>query len=82
VHDEFGRDQDGKRDEKSDMCFDVSEKREPIRRSVPWSEHDEQQERQPHDRGDDQDSSIQQLEVVALEVRSPEELEERTAEDK
>ena len=82
VHGEFGTDQQGHRNKKAHVSFDVEQERDVYvvanHIAVP---NGEQQQRQPGDRRKDDDTSPQQRQRIVRQVRPAQQLEQRATHD-
>ena len=81
MDDQLGRDQDGQRDQEPNVYLDVVEERNRDGASQRMAcERRQQQERHPCDTRDDQHPPTHQLQRISGQLRSPEQLIQRTTE--
>jgi hypothetical protein len=82
VHDQLGHDQQRQRDQKADMHFHVPQERDgdvPTQRLA--FQRREYQERQPGQQRDEEDAAVQEIQSSPGQMRPPQQLEERPAQD-
>jgi hypothetical protein len=80
MHEQFGGDEHGKRDEEADVHFDVAKERNASDCSR-WRAEGQQQQWQPGGERNHENPAGQQLYMAPFEMRLPKQLKQRSPED-
>jgi hypothetical protein len=78
MNSQFGSDEDRKCNKKSDMRFDVVKEGNPTDGSARGAKDGEEQQRQPCNQRHNEQSAMQEFQVISSEMRRPKELEDWT----